>query len=1630
MTRKDISRRRARKKRLGWASVALTALLGATLPAVPAAAASAAMAATVVAIDETVESGGHAVYRVVYQCSNLTFADCRQPVITVPAPVGLRPDGEPVPLTGTPVLHGGGDVLSASGDPFTIALRDMGPGESGEFTLTWDIPNFTTLPGTTFPVALTLAFADESAPDGKLTTEAHTPAPLTVEAEGALTAVKQMVEPVRETLVRPDEPVTYRIYDCNPTTASLGALDYTDLVIVDTLPKGATFVSASAGGVYDPVAETVTWTTPTPARDDCTKPSQVHEVTVIYSDANFVKTIPKGEAMNTFHNRVDMTAVALDGETLTAFDTRTHTFVTPDAAGITNFLAEKNSSKNNYLHTDTTSLYQWGMLSFWHGIPGYESGRVRPAVVVDRVPCLMNGKAVSPPLPSTDSLSMSYPGRISVPSDQCTTPAFNTEEFRFDLTTTQHIVQIEVATWNGVLPQTYRYVKPNDLAGQFMLGIHRPAGGPWMPSLELPANEIVTDIRIVSLGQDGVADWWAVRGSSTQAFADSGLLAMSNTYTPFYGVEIDPGDVPVAGIVHGAVNKSAAERFATPQPDPQVVKTAVTAVDGLRPGATPSWQISIANGANGKVPLRPMLVDVLPIGLEPIESSIRWSGLDAVGEPTLERSTTEIDGIERTVLTWTWPDGTELGVDDPRPTVTFDTEVTLAAAEGPHSGAEAQRAVLFDMNHTLTDRGTGAVTDSHDLDGDGNTDELVSESTVGWTGLASSGAAIEKTVRGALDADWSRDGLTNATFDGTGSQVDYRLAVSDPNSSTLKDLVIYDVLPHVGDKAISGVLAGLERGSQWDVTFESILTKPEGVTIEYSTSYDPCRPEVFDEPSGTAVPEGCDADWSAELPADPSTVKSLRIVFAELAPTFEPEYIEYRTNAPALTGADDLALTDPTAVANNNVAWQTDRVTSAGSVATLLASEASVVGVRRAAGHIGDRIWLDENRDGIQSAGEPGVAGVTLQLLDQAGQPVNGADGTPLRAVTDDDGEYRFTVPLGTWSVAIVDVPAQYELTAHKAGSEDATDSDFAAVGVPVAATIADPVRNGDGANIVMTLDAGLVRAGVSITKDDGLAIVRPGESTTYAITVTNTAPTVTAEEVVVTDALPAELEFVSATGGGVFDEPNGVVTWTLGALAPGEARILEVTATVADGTAPDTEITNVATLAGEFDCVGACAATDVDRTPPRVTIEKDDHATTVGVGEQLRYDLFVENRSDATAATGVVVVDTLPEHLEFVSASDDGVFDAAARTITWQLGELAPGSGRVVQVHVNVAASAPAGATIANTASVATAEGCLSEGDCLTEDVDRTPDVSIAKDDGKDIVQEGFELTFDITVTNNAAWDAPHTVVTDVLPSTLTFVSASDEGVYDEETHSVTWQLGTLGGDSERVVSVVATVVDGLSLGTPVVNTASVTTEHGCIGESRCSATDVDHVVPKQGEPGEGEPGEGEPGEENPEVPGGETGPGGGGPVDGGNGTDPGVGTPGGGTGPTPGGGTPGVGTPGGGTPGGGTPGAGTPGGGAGGGGSTGPGSTNPGGGAGGSGGGSGGSGTGTVEVSGGGVGPAETPGGTSSGNGSAVAAESDGLANTGSTVATLAWIVGGLLLMAGAALLLLRRRKAFGMR
>ena len=180
-------------------------------------------------------------------------------------------------------------------------------------------------------------------------------------------------------------------------------------------------------------------------------------------------------------------------------------------------------------------------------------------------------------------------------------------------------------------------------------------------------------------------------------------------------------------------------------------------------------------------------------------------------------------------------------------------------------------------------------------------------------------------------------------------------------------------------------------------------------------------------------------------------------------------------------------------------------------------------------GSIGDFVWLDLDRDGIQDAGEPGVAGVTVILR-------NGSTLLLRTTTTDTNGFYLFTnVPEGNYFIEVVP-PEGMTLTLQDQGTDDTKDSDFdPATGLT--GLIEFVIDNSEGqqralvvvpaaAPVNLTFDAGLVGpppivpqvAASAIIGDtvfldtNGNGIQDPGESGIAGVTVilTNTVTGVT----------------------------------------------------------------------------------------------------------------------------------------------------------------------------------------------------------------------------------------------------------------------------------------------------------------------------------------------------------------------------------------------------------------------------------------------------------------------------------------------------------------------------------------
>ena len=134
-----------------------------------------------------------------------------------------------------------------------------------------------------------------------------------------------------------------------------------------------------------------------------------------------------------------------------------------------------------------------------------------------------------------------------------------------------------------------------------------------------------------------------------------------------------------------------------------------------------------------------------------------------------------------------------------------------------------------------------------------------------------------------------------------------------------------------------------------------------------------------------------------------------------------------------------------------------------------------------------------------------------------------------------------------------------------------------------------------------------------------------------------------------------------------------------------------------------NTVLVNTVTLqSGTAPSVSAESRLRVSRLP-RLHLTKSGPATAVP-GGTITYSLSYSNTGNGEG-TGAQIVDTLPDHTSFVAASNGGVFDAGANTVTWDLGTLDPGAQGAVTLDVAVAVGLTEGTVLTNTARLRSTE-------------------------------------------------------------------------------------------------------------------------------------------------------------------------------------------------------------------------------------------------------------------------------------------------------------------------------------
>jgi uncharacterized repeat protein (TIGR01451 family) len=867
-------------------------------------------------------------------------------------------------------------------------------------------------------------------------------------------------------------------------------------VTTDLLPPGVTFVSCTASCIYDAGTNTVTW------------PSK--SLPAPYGPYSVTYRLPANAANgDTFTNTATVTGVPLGGgPPVSATDPVTTTVFVGTPVLDADF---RKTADQIVLQPGSTLSYKMGLTN--------TSNVPVSGVITDEIPAGFN--ALYMRLYDTNFQTFS-PATFTVTYDDATTQVF-------------------------VDPPSSLTI---DLPGKVVVSVRADVP-------ELPPGVLI------QLEVAGVVT--AAAGTTLHNCADSSISFPGQPAV----VDTSCADVNVVPhVTYAQVSKSSK----------QVTPVAV--------GGTVDWVFSVTDDpySGNYTPTQPELVDLVPTNLTYVDGSFAAEPTNAAACPLASDFGVSVvpnyrDG-RTAVIASTAPSAGGSGSTLPRAVAckyTIATTVNDATPAGVYGGFAGGLPVdpsyrgnvlyLFDARNYMV----YAQADWADIDNDGNTTESVQSAAADFSVAQSAALKVVKWVQGDQDAALIGSAEQDPTWFGSsnvGGTVDWQVQLGNSGNSPMNKLVAYDLLPSPSNKGVTGSrYADTGDVNQWVPTMTGPIAHGSEVSVSYSTNPNPCRPEMDSSASLSTIYCGGNYqqnnDWVAEgAVADWSLVRAIRFDFGN-ALLNGGTYYTYRwtMNVP-VTLADGSPVVDGATAWNKIAASGYTDVFSA-TPTPLLPTEApwvkDVIHIA-APVSVGDYVFVDVNRDGLQDATDVPVAGVTATLYAADGvTPVTvDLDGNAIvPLVTDAAGHYQFdNLPAGQYVVKFTTLPAGYSPTT----SIDAVGVTDDSNGLVATSSVLAP---GDAD---MTLDLGLVSLDLTLSKTLMTSgVVYPGSTVIFTLVPHNNGPVDALPGWSVTEVLPTGLLLVSMSGTGY--TCTGVTCTSSSGLAAGaNGAIITVTATVEAG--------------------------------------------------------------------------------------------------------------------------------------------------------------------------------------------------------------------------------------------------------------------------------------------------------------------------------------------------------------------------------------------------------------------------------------------------------------------------------
>ena len=787
-------------------------------------------------------SGVEQRYVVEFACASTT-EDCLDSVVTITLPHTVTPAGnsnlDSAPEGVNATATAGKKVVTptikaptANADGLvTYNLGTVAAGSSFQTVLTFTAPRGVTPGGSTVTPVATFSSGESKETSQATVTIKSEPTPQ-LSKTGPVATPKNV-------------DVTYQItpkYDTNVDGLN-GKSNMTDVVITDPLPKCAKYVSSSASGntktntaatvesSYDAATHTVTWNVGdvNPAFMNI-----VLSVTVHYDDTCTDETVT---------NTAKLTGKEMHNET---------NVVTADASFTHRFDSEIRYGGG--FNKRAMSQFERGKQGNW--LYSYSNTSNVPVVMeyTDYMTCGL----VSP----TDG------------SKDCDKPLM-----RVKTIDTQTTTPIEITYWTN---------KGNT-------GTQTVYRGKAFDFSSFAADEYLTVFhykQTIPAGESSILNVAGPVGAGTPTTEDGTTYVQADTNSAAWKAGKSDQYVRVQNCVSDWSMKSldGSRSIQIPADDYCDILTLGTALPKYynakstikgnlaSPGSEVTFSVT-ANNTSTVVDSQPVISDLLPCGMTFVEDSV--TGGPAGKEKTVTvRDVTDATGCTRQLVQVTWPGYQTKG----------GTTIQLRGKVGPSMSAGTHKNEAYisaaEPEYALTSKKTticfyGSTDDTYDVNGDGNTADQVCPVSSTFTVSEQAGADVVLESLGSVEGSTYKKYVDGVSMIRQGEDGQYRITPTNSGNADLSDMTVYGILPHVNDTAIQG---SDPRGSEW----ASILTgplqvgagsgiDPSQVTIEYSTSYNPCRGEVMNQGDAMAAgPAGCDNNWTT-TPASWADAKSYRI---------------------------------------------------------------------------------------------------------------------------------------------------------------------------------------------------------------------------------------------------------------------------------------------------------------------------------------------------------------------------------------------------------------------------------------------------------------------------------------------------------------------------------------------------------------------------------------------------------------------------------------------------------------------------------------------------------------------------------------------------------------------------------